>query len=701
MCRALRAVDWDVELAHRDVEDSFNHFTEILSEMTDQYVPMRQPCSDRVPWKTRPPTSLIHRRQEAWGLYKKTRLSFGRNSARAKTAYIVFSGINREVRTFAARSQCDYEKSLISRARDNPKLLHSYVRSKKVGRPTVGPLLTNSGQLTDDAETMAELFASSFASVFSTETPANPSPHQTFNGTLSRVSVTPELINSALADLDSNSAMGPDGLHPIVLKKCADELIFPLQIIFKRSLTERRLPIGWKKSFVIPIFKKGPRSNPLNYRPISLTSVVCKTMERIVCSQLRHYLECNSLLSSEQFGFRAGRSTMDQLLLAYHFVSKNTDLGGVTDVILFDFSKAFDVVCHDVMIEKLKSIGLKGDLIGWIHSFLQDRQLQVSVKTELSRPRQVDSGVPQGSVLGPLLFLVYIDSVAAQLTSEYKVFADDLKLYACVKYRSGSTPTVPTTTVQRDIDTLHSRAASWCLKMNPSKCAVLRFTRSRANVEPPVYFLGDQQIPFVERHADLGVIVSSDLKFHEHIRDVVRKASGLATSFLKSSVCRSPDFMMFLLTTHIRPVIEYCSCLWHTGYLEDLRALENIQRRWTKHIDGLDTLSYGERLQSLKLYSVQGRLMRADLIQCWKIFSGNSPISPDDLFDRPPQERTRGHRHKIFPTITHTDVRKRFFSVRCIPAWNALPADVACSSSLANFKKKLDGCMHDALHAYV
>ena len=703
MSRALRDIDWDIELSHRNTEDSFNHFAAIISDMTDRFVPKRQHNSTRVPWRTRPPTSLIHRRQEAWRMYKLKRHSFGRNSAGAKAAFTFFSGINREVRTFAFRSQCDYETNLIDRARDNPKLLHSYIRNKKVCRPTVGPLLTTSGQLTDSPAAMAELFASSFASVFSTEIPLNPFPHQVYSGTLSQVSITPDLINSALTDLDPNSAMGPDGIHPIVLKKCADILVYPLQIVFNRSLREGCLPSGWKQSLVIPIHKKGPRSNPLNYRPISLTSVVCKTMERIVCNQLRHYLESNSLLTSNQFGFRAGRSTMDQLLITYNTVSKNTDLGGVTDVILFDFSKAFDVVCHKLMITKLKSLGLQADIISWIMSFLQGRQMQVSVKGDLSSPRHVRSGVPQGSVLGPLLFLVYIDSVASQLTSDYKIFADDLKLYACVKHSLGTLPVISTDLIQRDIDILQATAASWCLKINASKCAVLRFARHCAKVSSPspVYFLDGQQIPFVDAHDDLGVLISSDLKFHEHIRTVVRKASGLASSFLKSFVCRSPDFMMFLFTTHVRPVIEYCSCLWNTGYLGDLRALENIQRKWTKQIDGLGAQSYADRLRLLQLYSVQGRLMRADLMQCWKIFNGKSPITPDDLFDRPSQARTRGHCHKIFPPITHTDVRKRFFTVRCITAWNALPADVVCSSNLASFKKTLDRCAHDALYAYV
>ena len=424
-------------------------------------------------------------------------------------------------------------------------------------------------------------------------------------------------------------------------------------------------------------------------------------MERIVCGTLRSYLETNSILTNNQFGFRSGKSTVDQLLLVYNIVSKNLDLGGVTDVVLFDFSKAFDVVCHDLLIDKLKLIGLEGNLLDWVSSFLLDRLMRVCVKDQISQPRSVLSGVPQGSVLRPLLFLVYVNSIASQLSSDYKIFADDLKLYACVVHAPGTTSLSSTAQVQTDIDTLHSTAASWGLKMNSKKCAVLRFSKNRASAVPPVYFIDGHHIPSVESHVDLGVTVDCHLKFHEHARSVVHKASGLAQSFLRSTVCRSREFMLFLLITHLRPVLEYGSCVWNTGYLEDLRTLENVQRRWTKQIEGLSTLSYADRLRSLNLYSCQGRLMRADLIQCWKIFNGKSCITPVDLFCLPPQARTRGHCHRIFPTCTRSDVRKRFFTVRCIAAWNSLPAEAVCAPDVTSFKGMLEAHARERLFAFV
>ena len=344
----------------------------------------------------------------------------------------------------------------------------------------------------------------------------------------------------------------------------------------------------------------------LNYRPISLTSVCCETMERIVCAHLRDYLESNSLLSENQFGFRAGRSTSDQLLLVYNSISRRVDSGGICDVLLFDFSKAFDIVCHDILLAKLRVVGIDDNLLLWISSFLTNRKMKVSVKGFLSRERDVLSGVPQGSVLGPLLFLVYINNIADQLSTDYKIFADDLKLYACVGFHFSAGAPSPSSVaeVQRDIDVLHSTAASWGLNMNPGKCAVIRFP-SKISVHTPVrYMLNGHLLLSVSSHSDLGTIIDSDLKFHKHIQSVVHKAGGLAQNLLKSTVCRSQDFMLFLFTTHVRPITDYCSCLWNVGYIEDLHKLEKIQRHWTKQIEGLSSLSYADRLESLKLYSI-------------------------------------------------------------------------------------------------
>ena len=218
----------------------------------------------------------------------------------------------------------------------------------------------------------------------------------------------------------------------------------------------------------------------------------------------------------------------------------------------------------------------------------------------------------------------------------------------------------------------------------------------------PVYLLVGLTIPVavVDKHVDLGILIDIKLKFHDHIRESARKACGLSQNFLKSTVSRSPEFMVFLWTTHIRPIIEYGSCVWNTGYVTDLSLLEKIQRRWTKQISGLKNLGYSERLRTLNLYSVQGRLLRADLIQYWKILNDKSCILPNQMFASPNLSRTRGHSLKLFHPTVMTDTRRRFFSVRCIQKWNRLPREAACAPNLSRFKQLLNTYIRDDLFAY-
>ena len=697
----LADIDWDVEFRFLSANDCQRYLMDILSNLVEQFVPLKKRKDSKPPWQTRPPTSLIHERQRAWQRYKSARQTFGRSSVDARTALSGYNSVNKQYRAYAVRARADYEGKLIAKSKENPKVLHSYIRERKVGRPSVGPLRLSSGELTDTPMILSERFAECFSNVYNRTPPSNPAPHQQHHDRMNDVFITADEVQVVLTNLDGNSAMGPDGAHPLLLKSCARELAYPLSVIFNRSLREGTVPAAWKTSLVVPIFKKGTKYDPLNYRPVSLTSVCCKSLERILVNRLTAYLEEGLLLDQNQFGFRAGRSTSDQLLLVYSEVSEKVDKGGVVDVILFDYSKAFDVVRHDILIDKLHCLGIQGNTLRWIESFLIGRFMTVSVKGSRSKPREVLSGVPQGSVLGPLLFLIYINHIASDLSSQYKIFADDLKIYACVHHRSSPDDGPTAASMQSDIDTLYRTSSSWGLQMNPKKCAVLRFSRPYSDLTPAVYHMNGLAIPSVNSHMDLGVLVDTSFKFHDHIRSVVRKAGGLAHNFLKSFVCRKPDFMLFLLTTHIRPIIEYCSCLWNTGYRGDLELLESVQRRWTKQIESLEELEYRDRLRALNLYSVQGRLIRADLIQYWKVFHGKSHILAEDLFQLAPRCGTRGHCFKIFMPTAQTDVRKRFFNVRCIPIWNSLPQHVVTAPTLPRFKKLLAEALGDTLFDYV
>ena len=697
MNKRLAEIDWDLEFRFMTAQEAFAHLIKILQPMISQLVPVaKQSKKHKLPWKSNPPTSLKHKRSSTWSAYKKARATFGRKAAFTRSQLQAFLEVNKRLRNFAICSQIKYEKSLLLERKESPKLLHSYLRHKKMFRSSVGPLRLASGSITDDPRTMADSFAEAFASSFVTATPTDPFPHQRCDAELSSITFCLQDVKNVLCHLDTSSAMGPDGLHPHLLKACASKLAYPLYKVFQLSLSEGALPSIWKLSHVVPIFKKGSRSEPLNYRPVSLLSIPSKCLERFISKELHNFLTENSILTEEQFGFRPGRSTEDQLLLTYNFISLHWDSGHIVDLILYDFSKAFDTVSHTVLLQKLRHIGLRGQILAWLQEFLTGRTLQVVVKGMLSSPKDVESGVPQGSILGPVLFLIYINHIASDLQCQYKIFADDLKIFMCI-----SSSATDTQHFQSDIDLLHSTAASWGLSMNLKKCAAMRFQRRFHPTQRPVYYLNNYPLPWKSSHTDLGIIVDDSLRFHEQARVGARKASGVVHSFLNATLCRDPDFMLHILQTHIRPVLEYASVVWNTGYKEDVRKLEAVQRLWTRHTRGLEDMGYRERLRALNLYSIKGRLLRADLLKCWKIFHGQCPIKPADLWDIATDSRTRGNRYKIKIRRCQLDTRARFFSERVAAEWNLLPDWVVGSASIAGFKSALSEVLGDRLFDYL
>ena len=370
-------------------------------------------------------------------------------------------------------------------------------------------------------------------------------------------------------------------------------------------------------------------------------------------------------------------------------------------MIFFDFNKAFDVVSHVILLGKLSHLGIGGQVLQWLSDFLIDRTMCVEVAGVKGAPRPVLSGVPQGSVLGPVLFLIYVNNIASSLLSKYKVFADDIKMYCTIPHSSPEAYSDAEAACQADIDKLQDVGSSWGLSMNSSKCVVMRFKRRGISLPPPRYTLNQKLLDVVSTHRDLGVVVDADLKFHSHARETAHKAGGLAQNLMRATVCRSPEFMISLFVTHIRPIIDYCSSVWNSGYIHDTRILEAIQRRWTKQISGLRELEYGQRLKSLMLYSIQGRLLRADLILYWKIITGKTSTPPEVLFQLAPTRGTRGHHLKLEVPRCNTDLRRKSFAVRCIGVWNKLPSSVVLSSSLYVFKRALTDHLGDKLFEYL
>ena len=608
----LLQVDWG-NVLDGNADECYEGFLRILESSVKRHVPKSNVGSYVPPWLREPPRSLSRSRSQLWANYKNIRASYGRRDSRSQAALESFMEVNRCFRNYSIEQRVDYETRITSSISSAPKLFHSYIRNKKKSRSAVGPLKIQ-GNLLSHPTVVSEALADYFESVFDPSVPDAPSSHQ---GSISRMeipNITYDLVLEQLQSLDANVSPGPDNMHPILLKSCAVAIAYPLLLIFKKSLLSGRVPIFWKFSLVIPLFKGGSKFSPNNYRPISLTCVTSKVMERILANYIMLYLGENELISPNQFGFRSGRGTEDQLLGVYGRVCEWVDAGESVDVVFLDYSKAFDRVSHSLLIEKLYLLGFNETTVEWIRSFLVGRSMKVLVGGVCSGERTICSGVPQGTVLGPVLFLIFVNSVASGISCHWKAFADDFKLYMSYGF-PGNSGDVSVSVLQHDLDTINRVSSSWNLKLNISKCVAMRFGRRRCDdSDLPIYKINGENISLKDHTKDLGIIIDEKLRFHQHVRTVVGRAGRLIGDLLRSTVCRSPKFMLTLFVTHIRPIIEYCSSVWNVGYLGDIRSVEALQRRWTKEIDGMAGVRYEDRLRMLDLSSIRGRLLRKDLV---------------------------------------------------------------------------------------
>ena len=314
------------------------------------------------------------------------------------------------------------------RQKDWWKLVRQYLKKKGIYSDDIPPLDVNGHTLYTDKD-KATAFNNFFTDQCTLENEDDPLPHLDYNyeTQLTDIVLAQADIRNTILNLDTDKATGPDQIHNKLLIAAVDVLSTPLTDFFNRCLTASKFPNPWKLANVTPIFKKGDRGQCTNYRPISLLSCVGKLFERCVSKYVYNYLTENSIISKNQSGFTQGDSTVNQLLAIYDNIVKNYDKGIETQSVYFDISKAFDRVWHRGLLLKLEAIGIRGNLLNWFKDYLTDRSQCVVIKGEQSCYKSVLAGVPQGSVLGPTLFLVYINDIVNNLESLVKMFADDTK----------------------------------------------------------------------------------------------------------------------------------------------------------------------------------------------------------------------------------------------------------------------------------
>ena len=387
-----------------------------------------------------------------------------------------------------------------------------------------------------------------------------------------------------------------------------------------------------------------------------------------------------NILSDHQHGFRPRRSCSSQLLEVLNVWSKEIECSNPVDAIYVDFQKAFDTVPHQRLLNKLRSYGITGKLLTWIAAFLSNRRQQVVLEGHHSGWIEVASGVPQGSVLGPLLFLVYVNDLPDAVRAGVQLFADDAKLYSSVPSASDAA------NLQADLRALSVWSSKWLMSFNLSKCKVLHFRHANQEFQ---YMLGDSAFANAAVEKDLGIYIDKDLKFRKQASSAVAKATQVLAVIRRSFALINETTLPLLFKTLVRPHLEYGNLIWGPFNRADQRLIERVQRRATRLVECIRHQPYVKRLKHLGLPSLYYRRRRGDMILTYQIFHGGIDVHPSEFLTLA-KGATRGHPYKLVKPAATTRVRRHAFAVRVVNDWNSLPSHVVCAPSLNAFKARLD-----------
>ncbi len=412
-------------------------------------------------------------------------------------------------------------------------------------------------------------------------------------------------------------------------------------------------------------------------------------MEKLIRNTVVEHMESNRLFTTHQYGFRKGYSCNTQLLEALEDWTEAIELKKEVDILYIDLRKAFDTVPHQRLLKKLKGYGIEGNIYSWIEDFLKDRKQKVVVNGEESDWTDIQSGIPQGSVLGPVLFLIYVNDLPDVVECMIKMFADDTKLYGQVNGQDGSN------TIQSSLHNTCTWMDSWQLGINKAKCKHLHIGANNTNKYNLTDKDGNQfEVKQVEQEKDLGVIFDSKLKFCQHINAQIAKANRNVGIIFRSFTYIDKDSFLTLYKCLVRSHLEYCSSVWSPMYKKDSIALENVQRRATRMVGNLSVKSYPERLKTLGIPSLEYRRVRADMVQVYKIMHDLDHVDKDKLFTRSTYASTRGNRYKLFKKRARLSSKLHTFSHRVVEVWNKFPDNIVEAPTLNTFKSRLNKHWH-------
>lgn len=675
----LGDIYWEKELKNfNDAENMWLFFKSKILSIQNKYVPTKiKGPSNQPKWMTRELLRLIRKKRRLYKIFKLKR---------DNNIFERYKKVENEVKKKVKSAKKSFEKKVATSKND--RFFHSYIKSKTVSKSCIGPLKSN-GQITANETEIAEILGDFFSSVFTHENNMNIPipPEEIFEDKLEKIKFEPKDIVKKIKGLKIDSAPGKDEISARLLKCAPHHIAKPLSIIFQKSL-ETSVPKDWKEANITPIYKKGKKEDPANYRPVSLTSICCKIMESIIKDNITEHLNYNNLIKSSQHGFMNNKSCTTNLLEFLEFVSKAVDEGQPVDIIYLDFAKAFDKVPHRRLILKLKSHGVSGDLLRWIQDWLSDRKQRVVLNGNCSTWKKVVSGVPQGSVLGPLLFIIYINDIDLE-TAELNVitkFADDTKGAKTVVTDSDRV------TLQSVLNKLCEWGNKWGMQFNETKCKVLHCGKNNPKFS---YKMNDVLLASVSEEKDLGLIIQENLQTSHQCASSANKANFMLGQISRAFHYRDKNTFLTLYKQRVRPLLEFSTPVWRPWLKSDIDILEQVQKRAIGMISGLKSDTYSGKLRELNLMSLEERRERADMISTFKILNGFDRVNYSTWFTKVSEMSHRLTRqsadcNRLSTPISNLELRKNFFSVRVVSKWNSLPEIIKNSKTVFTFKDSYD-----------
>ena len=694
LTRQLMDTDWD-KLLDCDVDKATENLTEALLTAAEASIPLKVSTRKSInkPWFSLELKCQIRRRDRLFKIAKKRNTPLDWERWRRQRNLITET--NQRLKTL----HIQFEISKLLEHKRDPRSYHNILKGLigKKRNQVIPPLINQDGTPITDEYDKATILNEHFASQTQLDTQdrdlprLDPPPHPVPQ--LAEVQVTELEVLKILNTLDVNKSSGPDKIPNKLLKMCALLLASPLCKLFNKSLQSGAFPLIWKRACVTPVYEqKGPSSDPTNYRPISLLPTLSKILEKLIFNKIYDHLSENNLLTEKQSGYRPGHSTHLQLLyLTHQMYSALNDNKNFTAIFL-DISKYFDKIWHDGLIAKCEiQYNISGSLLAWLISYLKDRSQVVRVGSSISNSQKISAGCPQGSVLGPLLALMYLNDISKHTENEALFYADDTSLYSSHPPDSQG----HRQSLQNDLDMIRQYGNDWAIIFNADKTVQQTFTNRHTDQGLRLSFNGQPLLP-VANHKHLGLNLSTDLHFHQHVNSLIRTINTTLGPIYPVAKFLPRSTLNEIYVTYIRPHFDYCDIIYDGNLTaSDSIRLQTLQNRCARLVTGtLFRTSTNALLTDLGWERLETRRLIHRLLFFHRLYYNYPPL-PSYLTSLMTDTRrnTTGLQLRNAHLLSLPPIRLTSFRNSYIPAtirqWNLLPETLRNTLSRRDFSRQV------------